>query len=530
MDFIVEHIHIIMFAVTCLALLSGYPVALTLGGTALVFAGIGIALGIFEPAFLRALPSRILGTMENQVLMAVPLFVLMGVILERSKLAEDLLDIAGRLLGHVRGGLGFAVILVGAMLAASTGIVGATVITMTLIALPSMLKQGYSPRLASGTIAAAGTLGQIIPPSIVLILLADVISNANQMARMEAGLPPSALSVGDLFAGALIPGFMLVAFYLIWIALNAIFNPKACPKGDYSAAGQEGELPLWRLVFGLAAPLVLIVSVLGSILAGIASPTEAAAVGAVGALFLAGARLRMEDARHGLTLLLVVVGALCLIGVIGLTSMVDLRLGRDVIPFTDQIGIGLALALCAGVFVGAIAACVSLLRSGQLEIVTRSTAEITAMVFLILIGAALFSIVFRGFGGDEWVSHMFDRIPGGMWGALALTMVVMFILGFFLDFIEITFVVVPLVAPPLILMGADPVWLAILMALNLQTSFLTPPFGFALFYLRGSAPPEVKTLDIWRGALPFIGLQVLALALVIAIPALATWLPSLSAR
>ncbi len=452
-----------------------------------------------------------------------PLFVLMGVILERSKVADDLLYTASRLLAHIRGGLGYAVVLVGALLAASTGIVGATVITMTLIALPTMLRQGYDPRLATGTIAASGTLGQIIPPSIVLILLADAVSTANQSAAMRSGQGAGVVSVGDLFAGALIPGLMLVGLYLMYLILNAVLRPANSPA--LQVAADAAPLSASEIARSLGAPMALIIAVLGSILAGLASPTEASAIGAGGALLLAGLRFSSE---HGTIYHTALIGAafLGLVMLIGLTQMLDLRLSRDTLPARDLAGICLALLASAAVFGGLFSAAHIMMRAGQFRTAFLSGVQITSMVFLILIGASLFALVFRAYGGEHYVETLLTAIPGGLWGALAITMLVMFVLGFFLDFIEIVFVVVPIVAPPLIILGADPVWLAILMALNLQTSFLTPPFGFALFYLRGAAPETVATLDIWRGAMPFIGLQLLMIALVAAIPSLATSLPA----
>ena len=517
-----------MFVVAIGALLAGYPVALTLGGVALIFALIGIATGVFPDTFLKAFPSRIEGSsiMQSQTLVAVPLFVIMGVILERSRVAEDLLNIASRLLGKVRGGLGFAVVLVGTLLAASTGIVGATVITMTLIALPSMLRQGYDPRLATGTIAASGTLGQIIPPSIVLILLADAISNAASQAALRSGGGSAVVSVGDLFAGALIPGLILVALYLLWIALMAIFRPASCPPAEVI----EGTAPLsFRdVALGLGAPLALIVAVLGSILGGIAPPTEAAAIGAGGAILLAGMRLAKEAQSRLMPVMLAGLAGIFLI--IVLRNTLDLRTASGGHSGADFIGMAITMLAALAILASLAAGLLVLRRVKQLGPSLKSSVHITSMVFLILIGASLFSLVFRGFDGDDLVHDFLHTVPGGKWGALAAAMLVMFVLGFFLDFIEIVFVVVPLVAPPLILLGCDPVWLGILMAVNLQTSFLTPPFGFALFYLRGAAPPEVSTMQIWRGALPFIGLQLILLAMVASMPALATWLPALAAK
>ncbi|MCU0881276.1 MAG: TRAP transporter large permease subunit [Hyphomonadaceae bacterium] len=517
---------IAMFLALIVALMMGYPVAFTLGGVALLFGALGMALGLFQPGFFAAFPQRVFGTMSNATLTAIPLFVLMGVILERSKIAEDLLSTMGDMFGRLRGGLLYSTTLVGALLAASTGVVGATVVTMGLLALPAMLARGYKVPVAAGSIAAAGTLGQIIPPSIVLILLGDVIGNANQRAAQVAGKPVDAVSVGDLFAGAIIPGLLLVGFYLAYQALVAWLDPKAAPAGD-------GVMPpLARVVGALVAPLALIMAVLGSILAGVATPTEGAAVGAAGAALLAGWRLERDAGRAGGLLARIV-----LAGGAGFVLLVALRLLVDTPALAGSGGpvgaavIGLGGVLSVLAFAGVIGGLVALARSGGLTPALKSTAEINAMVFLILIGAAMFTLVFRGLGGDAWVAGMLEAVPGGLTGALLFTFGVMFVLGFFLDFIEICFVVVPLVAVPLIVMGADPVWLGVMMALVLQTSFLTPPFGFALFYLRGVAPADrVSTLDIYRGVVPFIGLQLLAVATVWFLPQLATWLPGVLYR
>jgi len=517
---------ILMFATLIGAILCGYPVAFTLAGVALIFAVIGMSLGVFSPAYLAAFPQRIFGSMNNATLTAVPLFILMGVILERSKIAEDLLSTMGDLFGRARGGLLYATAIVGALLAASTGVVGATVVTMGLLALPLMLRRGYSKSLAAGSIAAAGTLGQIIPPSVVLILLGDVIGTANQKAQLQMGVAsPTIVSVGDLFAGALIPGLLLVGLYLTYQALTAWLNPSAAPAGD---AG----VPSWsRVLRALAAPLILIVAVLGSILFGIATPTEGAAVGATGAAFLAALRLEWESGRGGrwpAQLALAGAGALALLAALRLSVNLPVLFGGDGALALLVTGVGAGLGLLSAL--GLACAFWILARAEQLRPALRSTVDITAMVFVILIGAALFTLVFRGLGGDEWVASMLEGVPGGLTGAMIAVMVVMFVLGFFLDFIEICFVVVPLVAVPLIMMGADPLWLGVMMAVNLQTSFLTPPFGFALFYLRGVAPPELRTIDIYKGVVPFIGLQVVALMLVAAFPALATWLPGVLYR
>lgn len=447
-----------MFLAVCLVIMLGYPVAFSLAGTALIFAAIGTAAGIFDMAFLHALPNRLYGTMVNNTLVAVPLFIFMGVMLEKSKLAEDLLDSMARLFGRVRGGLGVSVVIVGMLLAASTGIVGATVVTMGLMSLPTMLKRGYDPALACGTICATGTLGQIIPPSIALVLLGDILSSAYAQAQLSMGIfTPRTVSVGDLFVGALVPGLLLVALYCAYLLCVARFKPSSAPAADHAE-----HLSLARLLTSLAPPIALIVAVMGSILSGIATPTEAAGVGAMGATVLALMRQQLSLAR--------------------------------------------------------------------LREVMEATVEVTAMVFMILIGAAVFSLVFRGFGGEELVSSFFNSMPGGVFGATLGVMVLIFVLGFILDFIEITFVVVPIVAPVLLAMGVDPIWLGIMIAVNLQTSFLTPPFGFALFYLRGVAPSEVLTRDIYRGVVPFVGLQLLLLIMLAVWPQLTTWLPAQLSR
>jgi len=450
---------LLLFLTVIVVLLAGYPVAFSLGGTALVFALGGIAAGVFDPAFLGTIPNRIFGIMSNETLMAVPLFVFMGVTLERARIAEDLLTTLGMLFGRLRGGLGISVTLVGMLLAASTGIVGATVVTMGLLSLPTMLKQGYDPAIATGTISASGTLGQIIPPSIILVLLGDVLSSAFQQAQVSEGIfSPETVSVGDLFVGAIIPGLLLVALYILYLVAVAVFRPAAMPPHPDALSGELTAVHVaGRVVRVLVPPLLLIVAVLGSILAGLATPTEAAAVGATGALLLAGLRR---------------------------------ALNRD-----------------------------------RLQEIMRSTTRISCMVFLILIGASLFSLVFRGYHGDEVIREFLTSLPGGTAGAVTVVMLVMFLLGFVLDFIEITFVVVPIVGPILFIMGVDPIWLGIMIAINLQTSFLTPPFGFALFYLRGVAPPEVSTLTIYKGVIPFVAIQILALVLLALWPQLATWLP-----
>jgi tripartite ATP-independent transporter DctM subunit len=451
-----EWMPLVLFVAICLVLMLGFPVAFSLAGTSLIIAGFGYLAGSFDGAFLSALPNRIFGILGNQILIAVPLFVFMGIMLEKSRIAERLLHNMALLFGPLRGGLGISVILVGMLMAASTGIIGATVVTMGLISLPAMLKNGYSPSLAAGNICATGTLGQIIPPSTALILLGDVLSNAYQQAQLSMGIfSPKTISVADLFVGALIPGLLLVVLYMLYMGFTAWLKPHAAP-----AVVDRPELDFKfakQLLAGLLPPLALMLAVLGSILSGIATPTEAAAVGAAGA-----------------TILALIYGQLSL---------------------------------------------------SRLKEVMDGTLKVTSMIFMIFIGAAVFSLVFRGFGGDEQVQALFEAMPGGKIGAMLVVMLVIFLLGFILDFIEITFVVVPIVAPILLAMGIDPVWLGIMIAINLQTSFLTPPFGFALFYLRGVAPKELPTSAIYRGVVPFIAIQVGMLVLLSFIPELATWLP-----
>lgn len=455
----VEFLALLMVLALFAGLVSGFPVAFVLAGVSLWFALIGQAFDLFSMSYLAALPGRLYGIMTNDLLIAVPLFVFMGVTLERSKIAEELLETMAALCGGLRGGLGISVLLVGALLAASTGIVGATVVTMGLISLPTMLRAGYCRQLSCGTICAAGTLGQIIPPSIVLILLGDQISNAWQSAQMQAGnVSPVPVTIADLFVGALIPGLVLVLLYAVWLALNAIFSQQKLPAMPQEQRAQVFEKGMLRPVLhALLPPLVLILLVLGSILGGVATATESAAVGGVGALALAAAR--------------------------------------------------------------------GMLTFDMLRSVCQSTAKVSSMIFTILIGATFFTLVFRGYGGEEMIANILQDLPGGLPLAMLLVMVVVFLLGFMLDFIEIIFIVVPIVAPALLMMGADPVWLAIMLAINLQTSFLTPPFGFSLFYLRGVAPQEVKTTQIYQGVLPFIVIQLFMLGTLSVLPQLATHLP-----
>lgn len=512
-----------MVLALCVLTLLGFPVAFTLAGTALIFAGIGMALGLFDGALLGFFPSRIFGVMTNEVLLAVPLFVFMGVMLERSKVSEDLLESMSTLFGNRSGGIGFSVIIVGTLLAASTGIVGATVIAMGLLSLPTMLGHGYDPKLASGTIAASGTLGQIIPPSIVLVVLGDQLSNAHQEAgRLTGNWALEPVTVGDLFAGALIPGLALVSLYFCYLLAKSWVAPETCPAvSKIKKFDTDKKQQIHQLLHALIAPILLIIAVLGSILAGIATPTEAAGIGAVGATMLAAHRFdRQRPFWH-------YAAGLSVILLFFLNQNLDLRFGRDQVSIADRSGMVIAVLLCAMLVIGLAVALKRCHRHGVLADVMRRTTRISAMVFMIVIGAQLFSLVFRGFGGDARIHDLLTTMPGGEAGAMVTVMVILFVLGFFLDFIEITFLVVPIIAPILLQLGFDPVWLGVMIALNLQTSFLTPPFGLALFYLRSVAPPAVSTMQIYRGIVPFVALQLLMLFLLSLMPAMATWLPSI---
>ena len=508
----IENIFLIVFIISLLGfLMSGFPVAFVLGGVSLAMAGLGIMAGHFDASYLIAMPQRIFAAMNNDILLAVPLFVCMGALLERSGIATELLDGIGRLFGRKRGGLGYAVTLVGAMLAASTGIVGATVTTMALLSLPVMLKWGYSKRLASGAICAAGTLGQIIPPSLVLILLADTISAAYQKAQLEKGVfSPETISISDLFAGAIVPGIILVLAFLVYQIVLSYFNPDVSPAPPVDE--DVADINTGGLLIRLLPPLALIIGVLGSILSGVATPTESAAIGAVGAILLAGfSREKRIYANIGLLLLFLAV-----------TFKVFLLPIFEMSLFIERFFLALIMLAFTGILLIALR---NLLRDDKLSEICTETSRLSAMVFMILIGAAMLSLVFRGFGGEEVVAHLIKSVPGGPLAALASVMLIMFILGFILDFIEVIFVIVPTVAPVLLMADIDPIWLAILISLNLQTSFLTPPFGFALFYFRSSAPPEISTKDIYMGVLPFIGLQLLVLLLVALFPKVSIWLP-----
>jgi tripartite ATP-independent transporter DctM subunit len=453
-----EVLAVLMVVAVCGLLFFGYPVALTLGGVSLAFALVGHLAGLMSFGFLGALPQRVYGVMTNEVLLAIPLFVFMGVMLERSRIAEELLETMGRLFGSLRGGLGISVAIVGTLLAAAKGVVGATVVTMGLITLPAMLRHGYDPRLAAGTVAATATLAQIFPPATVLVLLGDQLSTAYQSAQLAQGnFAPSSITVSDLFAGAIVPGFSLVAMYILYLIFMAVVFPHTSPAIPPEPGAPKGFALARRLIAVLVAPILLILAVLGSILGGIATPTEAASVGAVGAMLLAARKATLRDAVRP---------------------------------------------------------------------VVEKTTQVTCMIFVILIGATMFSLVFRGLGGDDMVHRALANLPGGAAGAILVVMVAMFLLGFVMDAFEIIFVVVPIVAPALLkLHGVDPVWLGIMMAMNLQTSYMHPPLGPTLFFLRGVAPPEITTRHIYVGILPFVAIQLFALVVMWYVPGLATALP-----
>ena len=440
-----EIIPLLLLVLICLALLFGYPVAFTLSGVSILFALICIPLGLFDESILKSIPLRIFGIMNNVTLLAVPLFIFMGTILERSGIAAKMLENMALAFKNIRGGLSISIIAVGALLAASTGIVGATVVTMGLMSLPVLIQQGYKKDFSSGLVASTGTLGQIIPPSIALVLLGDVMSNAYQRAQNNMGIfSQQTVTVGDLFVGAIVPGILICLGYLIYTIYQNYKNPNIIFEPQANSASFKDILKT------LALPLLLIILVLGSIIAGIATPTEASAIGAAGALLIA---------------------------------LINGKLSLDFIKETSQ-----------------------------------KTAMVSTMIFTILIGASIFSLIFRGVGGDELIDLVFGSLPGGPYTALIFVLIFVFLLGFILDFIEICYVIVPLVAPPLLMMGFDPVWLAILLAINLQTSFLTPPFGFSLFYLRGVANESIQTSEIYKGVVPFIMIQILVLVAVLLLP------------
>ena len=444
----------LLFIFVIFILMLGYPVAFTLSGVSIIFAIICSFTNNFDLTLLFALPSRIFGIITNETLVAIPMFIFMGIMLEKSKIAESLLEAMSSLFSNVKGGLGISVIIVGALLEASTGIVGATVVTMGLLSLPTMLKQKYDVKIATGTILASGTLGQIIPPSIILILLGDVMSSSYQEAQNMLGIfSQESISVGDLFAGAIFPGLILVGLYIIYIVYIAHFRSDLIP--EYKS---KKNFTAKEIILSLYSPLFLILIVLGVIILGIATPTEASSFGAIGSTLLAF-----------------------------INKKLNLEILREVVI---------------------------------------QVSKITSMIFILLIGATIFSLVFRGLEGDIFINNTLSNLPGDIYFKLSIVMFTIFLLGFILDFIEITYVVIPVVAPILLSMGIDPVWLGILIAINLQTSFLTPPFGFAIFYLKSVIPKDIRTVDIYKGVIPFIVIQIITIILIIIVPEITTWLPN----
>jgi len=507
---------LLMFAALIGFILMGYPVAFTIAGVASAFALLGWWLDIFSINLMGALGQRFFGVMTNPVLTAIPLFVLMGVVLEKSRIAEELLETMGRLFGQIRGGLGVSVMLVGALLAASTGIVGATVVAMGLIALPAMLRNGYDPRLAAGAVCTAGTLGQIIPPSTLLIILAEVMSSAFQQAQYSQGrFTIETISVGQTFAAALVPGLMLVVIYIGYILARALLRPQDAP----AMRERVEEVSTAQILSAILPPVILIFAVLGAILGGIASPNEAASVGAVGAILLAGY-------KRGAPRWLILSGALALLVLSVAAGIAPVRLQRsDAGLYAYTVG---AIYGALGLW-GMVAIAFGLMALGRQKMMIPALAQtmiVTAMIFATILMASYFSLVFVGLGGENRVASIIEALPGGPTGALIFAMAFIFVLGFFLDFVEISVILLPLLIPPLILMGHDPIWLAVLIAINLQTSFLTPPFGFSLFYLRGAAPKSITTGMIYRGVVPFILLHIVAILIIWLAPPIATWLPN----
>ncbi len=514
----------LFFGAILIFLMAGYIVAWTLGGLSIGFALIGWSMGAFDVALFAGLSTRFFGVITNPVLVAVPLFVFMGVVLERSKIAELLLTTMGQLFGSLRGGLGISVVIVGVLLAASTGIVGATVVTMGLLSLPAMMRAGYDPRLACGVICAAGTLGQIIPPSTVLIFTADILQGANSAAQLALGnFAPDTVSVGDLFVGAFIPGMGLALLYGLWIAIRAMLDPACAPPVPMTAEEKAGLGQ--RVVVALIPPLTLISAVLGSIIAGVATPTEAASVGSMGAIFLCIVKLLADrwlgggdEVQRDRALMLFWIGFTVLLAAIAAVFG-----AFGLLTFLIIVVVAGTLAILAD----------ARLRPAFLDVMSysnMSTMTITSMVFIILLGATAFALVFTRMGGDVLVQQFLNAMPGGKVGAVVLVMLIMFVLGFFLDTFEIIFIVVPITAPILLMMGMDPILLGVMIGLVLQTSFLTPPFGFALFYLRGVAPPAITTGMLYRGVIPFVIIQIVVLFFVFAVPQTATYLPNLLFR
>lgn len=499
-------------------ILSGVPVAYVLIGVPAVLAMIASLFGHFDLGILAAFPSKGFGLVTNPIFLSVPLFVFMGGVLEKSDIARRMMTTAGAMFGDRHGGMAIAIVVVGALLAASTGVIGATIFMLGMIAAPAMLQAGYSKSLTSGVICASGSLGQIIPPSILLILLTDQISSAYQAGRRAAGdWAPIPVTVGDLFAGALLPGLLLVGLYVLYVLVVAQVRPASCPPVQFRDKDGAAVVPSKGYIAqSLLMPLLLILIVLGSILMGVATATESAALGAAGALVMAALDSRTMAGWKKVMMLAVLPAALLLV-------FVKLAGGA-------QAGVLLAVIGAVGLvvmFSGTLLALWEEHAADRLMPVARETASLVAMLVLIVLGAAMLSLVFRGFHGEELVRQFLQNLPGGVPTAILFTMVVIFLLGFIIEYVEIIFIVIPIVGPPLMELGVDPVWFAILISMNLQMSFLTPPFGYALFYFRRVAPPEITTVDIYRGIFPFVCLQMMALLIVALVPAIATWLPRL---
>jgi tripartite ATP-independent transporter DctM subunit len=501
-------------------ILSGAPIAFVLFGVPVLVSLLAAATGGFDLAFIDAFPSRTFGLLTNPIFLSVPLFVVMGGLLEKSDIARRMMLTAGALFGQRRGGMAYAVIIVGALLAASTGVIGATIFMLGMIALPAMLSANYSPRLAAGVICSSGSLGQIIPPSILLILLADQISSAYQAGRRSAGdFAPDPVSVGDLFAGALLPGLLLVALYIGYVFVVSRLRPEDCPPVRDFGKGEGQKLQTREVVYALVLPLTLILLVLGSILMGIATPTESAALGAAGALVMVALDgKQMPGWRR--TVLMAVLPAVFLL--VAVKSMG----GANASPMLMAVGIVALVVFLAGLLL----ALAQVAGIGKLMPVLSETAGMVAMLVLIVLGATMLSLVFRGLGGEHMVTEFLNNLPGGIVTALFAVMVVIFLLGFIIEYVEIIFIVVPVAGPPLFAAGVDPVWFAVLISMNLQMSFLTPPFGYALFYFRSVAPPSLTTREIYRSIIPFILIQMFALGLVAGVPEIATWLPQVIYR
>jgi len=501
-------------------IMSGMPVLLAIAGVPVLVGIIASVFGHFDLSYFSAFPQRVFGIMENSLLIAVPLFVMMGVLLERSKIAEKMLLMMAGFFGGSRSGLAYSVLIVSALIAASTGIIGATIVMLGMISLPALLKAGVSKQLSSGLICASGTLGQIIPPSIVLILLGDQISNAYIEAQQNLGnFAPDPVSVGDLFAGAILPGLLLVALYAAYIFVYGFFVDKQPITAQQTAdITPANDVSFKQVCTVFLPPILLIIAVLGSILMGIATPTEAAGVGVAGTLLIAAINSENTTKKQRSVMLFGVFSAF------GIAVIVSLKSAAPELSSATLLSV-LTLVFSAVLVVSLLLSAYQLIKDQILASALSQSVSVSGMVFAIIIAASMLSLVFRGFGGDEIVNELLSNIPGDRWGALLAVMIVIFLLGFILEFVEILFIVIPLVGPVLLAMDFNPVWLAILIAINLQTSFLTPPFGFALFYYRSVAPASITTVDIYKSVIPFIAIQLLAMAILVMYPQIATWLP-----